>query len=148
MIHPVIPFRQWRNYDCCAAVLRMGIQYFTGTRLSHRKSVITTGCKPDGVPFSRLKKTFRQLRVGAVQTPIRLNAIKSALDHDRLVVISDEDSYRESHAILIVGYTSKRFWVIDPMIGAPSLRSFKRVIQGADEAFIIYSKHPRRCRRV
>jgi hypothetical protein len=137
MMHSIVPVRQWRTYDCGAAVLRMGVRHLAGVRLSWRAAIDATGCQPEGVSFARLKKAFRRfgLSVGRIE---RIRSIRQALDSARLVVIDDNKTYSESHVILIIGHTRKHLWVIDPMVGFPTLRSLRRVVNSADEAFSIY----------
>ena len=138
MIHKVRPFRQWRGYDCGAAVLRMGVLYLTGRRLSCQRAVLETGCNPDGVSFTKLKRVLRAFGVSVGRMGVGIRVIRKALDGGRLVVIDDNNTYVDSHVILVVGHTHTRFWVIDPIVGIPALRSCRRVIRSADACFTIY----------
>jgi ABC-type bacteriocin/lantibiotic exporter with double-glycine peptidase domain len=144
MIHAVRPIRQWHGYDCGAAVLRMGVLYLTGRRLTRRRAILETGCNPDGVSFTRLKRVFRDFGVSVGRLAVSTSIIRKALDKGRLVVIDDNNTYAESHVILIVGYTRKHFWVIDPIIALPTRRSHRRVTQSADACFSVYAKAGRR----
>lgn len=141
MIHPVLPLRQWRPYDCGAAVLRMGVRHLTGKMLSYWRAVRETGCRPCGVYFTPLKKTFRRFGVSVGNLDLGTRAIRQALDAGKLVVIDDNHTYENSHVVLITGHTRTHFWLIDPMVGVPTMRPCRRVIRGAESAFTIFRRN-------
>ena len=135
----VRPFQQWRAYSCTAGVLQSLHHYHTGARLSHRKAIGSTGCRPKGATLKQVAKvmkrqhhcTFRPLRDSA--------AIRRALRAGSPVLAGDNETYEHDHAILLIGHTRKGFWLVDPAIGAHRWRSEKRLMRTSDE-FIAVSK--------
>ena len=59
---------------------------------------------------------------------------------DWLVVADDNDTYTDEHVLAVVGWTQRNFWVIDPVIGGPTVRSHARVLRSASTAFSVFRR--------
>ena len=132
-------YRQWNGWSCGAEVLRMGVKATTGKAIPRREAEAILGCYPDGVYFTKLKKVFRRygVTVGKTFKPTHMR-VADALLAGKYVVIDDDQTYRECHVILLPGvFAGNWIWCADPMIGIPTLRTYKRVVRSATEAFTV-----------
>jgi hypothetical protein len=58
---PITIYQQEYDYSCVAAVLQTVFSHYTGRRMSHRRAVRLTGCKPDGAELVRIARTMKKL---------------------------------------------------------------------------------------
>lgn len=139
-MNPILCFpfyRQMNGYSCGAEVLRMGVKATTGHTIPRREAEEVLGCRPDGTYMTTLQRTFREYgtRAGRMFTPTQ-KRVEELLRQGKYVVIDDDCTYRVSHVMILPGPLSERLvWVADPMIGLPTIRTFRRVIKSATMAF-------------
>ena len=132
-------YRQWNGYSCGAEVLRMGVKATTGHVIPRREAEDVLGCNPNGVYMTRLQKTFRQYGVtaGRMFKPTR-RRVEDFLLKGRYVVIDDEMTYSVGHVMILPGPVCARLvWVADPMLGIPTIRTYRRVVRSATMAFAV-----------
>lgn len=132
-------YRQWNDYSCGAEVLRMGVRALMGQVIPRREAEDILGCNPDGVYFTKLKMVFRRygVKVGKTFKPTPKHLV-DALLAGKYVVIDDDETYQDCHVIMLAGhFTRGLVWCADPMIGLPALRTYRRVVQSATEAFTV-----------
>ena len=132
-------YRQWNGWSCGAEVLRMGVRALTGEVIPRQDAEAILGCHPDGVYFTKLKKVFRRYGVKGGNTfePSRKRLV-DALLAGKFVVIDDDTTYHECHVVILPGYfTSRLVWCADPAIGVPTIRTYRRVVKAATEAFTL-----------
>ena len=132
-------YRQWNGWSCGAEVLRMGVKVVTGHVIPRKEAEEILGCNPDGVCFTKLKTVFRRygVTVGKTFKPTAAN-VRQALSEGKYVVIDDDRTYDECHVIMLPGcFTRNLVWCADPMIGLPTLRTYRRVTKSATEAFTV-----------
>jgi hypothetical protein len=73
------------DYSCVAACLQMIYEHFTGRRMSHRRAIRLTRCKPDGAEVKSIARIMRRL-CGTNSTNLRtLDAVKAALRLERVM---------------------------------------------------------------
>lgn len=137
MRHHVIPSRQWTGYSCTATMLQMCVRYFTGRRVSHLEAIRVTRCRPDGCSMAQLQKAMNKFGLKTRALRVGIRSIRTALDAGSLVVADDNKTYTSGHVILVTGHTRTRFWVIDPVLGFPTLPTCRRVIANAEESFVV-----------
>ena len=131
--------RQWNGYSCGAEVLRMGVRAATGRTIPRQEAESVLGCRPNGTYMTTLQRTFRQygVQAGRMFKPTR-RRVAGTLQAGKLVVIDDDRTYSVSHVMILPGYLSERLvWVADPMIGLPTVRTYRRVIRSATMAFAV-----------
>lgn len=64
--------------------------------------------------------------------------VEDALRQGRYVVIDDDRTYSVSHVMILPGPLSASLvWVADPMLGIPTIRTYRRVVRSATMAFAV-----------
>ena len=132
-------YRQWNGYSCGAEVLRMGVKAIRGRTISRREAESVLGCRPNGTYMTTLQRTFRRygVRAGSMFAPTK-RRVAAALQAGKFVVIDDDRTYSVSHVMILPGFLSKRLvWVADPMLGIPTIRTYRRVVGSATMAFAV-----------
>ena len=132
-------YRQWNGWSCGAEVLRMGVKATTGKVIPRREAEEVLDCRPNGTYMTRLQRTFRQYgaRAGRMFKPTK-RRVADALYAGKFVVIDDDQTYSVSHVMLLPGPLSAGLvWVADPMIGIPTIRTYRRVVRSATMAFAV-----------
>lgn len=135
---PIVPYRQWTPYSCSAAVLSMVVRHCTALRIPHRDAMKATRCRPDGCTMDRLRRVLRKYGVSSKVIQPGIRTFRQELDRGRLLVVDDNSTYKNSHVMVVNGHTRQRFWIVDPVIGIPTLRSCRRVVRAAQEAFAVW----------
>jgi len=135
---PIVPSRQWTPYSCSAAVLSMVVRHLTKRRIPHPVAIKATGCRPDGCGMARLRGVLRKYGVSSKVIKPGIRTFRQELDRGRLLVVDDNRTYVNSHVMVVNGHTRQRFWIVDPVIGIPSLRNCRRVARSCQEAFSVW----------
>ena len=131
--------RQWNGYGCGAEVLRMGVKAITGHAIPRHDAESVLGCRPNGTYMTTLQRTFRQygVQAGRMFKPTR-RRVAGTLQAGKLVVIDDDRTYSVSHVMILPGYLSENLVLVaDPMIGLPTIRTYRRVVKSATMAFAV-----------
>ena len=115
---------------------------YYGINLSHRKAIELTGCRPDGAILSEVADTLAREYGFQIRHLKTKAGIRKALRRKQPVMTDDSVSFRENHAILLVGETSKGFWIADPRTCEIYWRHEDRYMAGADEAIAVIGKIP------
>lgn len=132
-------YRQWNGWSCGAEVLRMGVKAVRGRTIPRREAESVLGCRPNGTYMTTLQRTFRRygVQAGRMFRPTK-RRVEDALRQGRYVVIDDDRTYSVSHVMILPGPLSARLaWVADPMIGIPTIRTYRRIIRSATMAFSV-----------
>jgi predicted double-glycine peptidase len=110
----ILIHQQEYDYSCVASVLQMLYHYITGRRMSHRRAIKLTRCKPDGAELKSIARIMHKL-CGTNSTNLReLKTVKAALRLGIPIIASDETTYEDGHAILLIGSSAKGVYVVDP----------------------------------
>ena len=129
------PVQQLTSFSCTAGCLQSLHLYFTGQRLSHLRAIELLRCKPHGAPLIKIAAAMKR-RVRCRSRQLKsAQQLRSALKRGSPIIASDEVSYDDGHAILVVGYSAQGFWTIDPAVGRLRWRTSKRLLASSD-AFI------------
>ena len=108
--------RQWTSYSCTAAVAQMVAGYHD-IRLGHRKAIELTKCRPDGATLPFVARALKREH-GLQHRTLRSRAqVRAALRRGEPVMSNDSVTYENNHAILVIGATTKGFWIADPAVG-------------------------------
>ena len=86
--------------------------------------------------MTTLQRMFRRYWVQTVRmfNPTK-RRVADALRQGWYVVIEDERTYAEGHVMMLPAYLSTHLvWVEDPMIGLPTIRTYRRVVKSATMA--------------
>ena len=89
--------------------------------------------------MTTLQRMFRRYLVQTVRMfkPTK-RRVADALRQGWYVVIEDERTYAEGHVMMLPAYLSTNlFWVADPNFGFPTIRTYRRVVKAATEAFTL-----------
>lgn len=125
-------YRQWNAYSCGAQVFRMVIEYFTRRCFTGDEAIEILGCKPNGVTMTKLAHCLRAYGVSVHSTPAHIAHIERGLAKGKAVIVDDNATYTEGHVIVVIGSTRRFFWIVDPMVGIPTLREKRRVSRSAE----------------
>ncbi len=115
------------------------VLHYYGVKISHREAISLTGCRPDGALLVDVAQELHRQHGLKMQTLRSASAVRKALRSGYPVISDDSVSYRENHAILVVGETPKGFWIADPAICEIYWRHEKQFLEGADEFIAIKS---------
>ena len=89
--------------------------------------------------MTTLRRMFRRYWVQTVRMfkPTK-RRVADALRQGWYVVIEDERTYAEGHVMMLPAYLSTNlFWVADPNVGFPTIRTYRRVVKSATMAFAV-----------
>jgi len=88
--------------------------------------------------MAKLRRVLRKYGVSSKVIKPGIRTFRQELDRGRLLVVDDNSTYVNSHVMVVNGHTRQRFWIIDPVIGIPSLRNCRRVARSCQEAFSVW----------
>lgn len=134
----VFPYRQWFSFSCSAATFSTLVRHLTGLRVPHSDAIQITGCRPDGCTMARLRRVLRKYGIASKVIQPGIRNFRQELDRGRLLVVDDNRTYINSHVMVVHGHTRHRFWIIDPVIGLPTMRNCRRVARSCQEAFAVW----------
>lgn len=140
---PIRVRQQAFAYSCVATCLQMIYEHFTGQRMSHRRAIQLTRCKPNGAELQSVPRIMRKL-CGASSRKLRsLDQVRAAIKLGLPVLGSDETTYKDSHAVLIVGESATHFCVADPATGRIRWRTSEWLLD-SDEFLVVLPKGDQR----
>ena len=121
----------------------MVFRYVTDKHMSHAHAVRLVRCKPNGAELVRIPQTMLKL-CGAGSRKLRsLDHVRAAIKAGLPVIGSDESSYQDSHAILVIGESPTGFCVADPATGKARWRSDEWLGE-SDGFFVVLPKNDQR----
>ena len=88
--------------------------------------------------MAKMRTVLRRHGVKSETVPIGIRSFRQELDRERLLVVDDNRPYVNSHVMIVNGHTRQRFWIMDPMIGLPTMRNCRRVVGSAAQAFAVW----------
>jgi hypothetical protein len=140
-VHLLQPRRQWTTYSCAASVTQMAYGFVTGKRMGHRKAIDLTKCRPNGATLDKVAAVLkRKTKCVARDLPRRHSSLKSALSKGSVLLAGDSKTYDDEHAIIILGFSPRGYWLVDPAVGVFTWRNKKRVMTASDQ-FIAVAKN-------
>jgi ABC-type bacteriocin/lantibiotic exporter with double-glycine peptidase domain len=132
--------RQFTGHTCGPTTLRICANAFLQKTLSGTTAKHLCKTTVDGTTWSNLKRAYKNigLRIFSIKTHTQ-KEWSAWLDSGYFIVTADEDTYSNSHVIVVhKNHNSKKYGVLDPMIGLPTARTKSYVIKSAKrEAFAV-----------
>jgi hypothetical protein len=140
---PIQVYQQQFSYSCVASVLQMVFRYVTDEHMSHARAVRLVRCKPNGAELVRIPQTMFNL-CGAGSRKLRSSDhVRAAIKVGLPVICSDETSYEDSHAALVIGQSPTGFCIADPATGKARWRT-SEWLTNSDEFLVVLPKDDQR----
>ena len=142
MINTYLFYRQWTDYTCGPTVLRICVKAFLDISLSYVKSETLCETNEDGTTWDNLKRAFRKagMRIHNINK-FSKKEWDSWLEAGYFIVAADENTYEESHVLVVRGKLGNEYQILDPNIGIPFNRDKVETIRSARrEAFAVCAK--------
>ena len=134
----VKPFQQETAYSCTAAAAQSLFHYF-GFDLDHKTAIKLTKCdENDGCHLKWVAHLCKKLCGCRYKTIKSISEIQRHIDLSRPILAGDDYTYKDDHAILIVGYDQNNFSVLDPNTAKINLVDKNHVFEHSDEFIAIF----------
>jgi len=128
---PIRRFAQTTGYSCVASVFQSVLHYMANKKISHQHAIDVLDCEPDGALLTDIPKVLRKkFGVPARSRQIKISQIRNAIDKKSPVIAADVKTWKDEHAVLVIGYNDDGYWVLDPLAIFPVFfnnKEFKRV---------------------
>lgn len=132
--------RQMTDYTCGPTTLRICVNAFLRTTLSSKTARHLCKTTTDGTAWHNLKLAYKKagLKIFNV-TKYSQKEWDSWLDNGYFIVAADEDTYANSHVIVVYKNGSLRnYGILDPAVGIPVTKNKSEVIKSSKrEAFAV-----------
>jgi len=129
-------FVQKDGYSCAACVLRYASYRLFGKNMSRESYVRLTGCRPDGVTMTKLRRVFEKTGFRAKGISLAASRISRSLQAGRLVAIDD---FEKGHVVLVYGKNKSVLNIFDSKAKSGTRRrKIERVLKDAAEAFEVW----------
>lgn len=130
-------YQQPDAVTCVHTVFRIAADYF-GHTFSHQEVLNKLGKSKNGYTLKdaaiKLKKHCKLKH----KTLYSVKEICKYIDNYYPVMASDDFTYVDNHAILIVGYDENNFSILDPNTGQITFKDKKFVFKHSDENIVIF----------
>ena len=132
--------RQMTDYTCGSTTLRICVNAFLQTTLSSANARALCKTTTDGTTWYDLRRAYKKAGLRTFNiSKYSQKEWDSWLDNGYFIVTADEDTYVDSHVIVVHrNHGRKLYGILDPMRGFPTVRSKSKVLKSSKrEAFAV-----------
>lgn len=130
-------YRQETPYSCCAAALQT-IFHYHDARISHKDAILLLNINEDGGYFIDVARACSKYLKTRYKTLKTISQIEKYIFLGNIVIAADNVTYQDAHAVLIVGFDSKNFSILDPNTAKITFWDKNEFFEQSDEFIVIF----------